>query len=297
MEQNQKADITEFITACNEFIEGRFILADIKISKILRSISTLKEVYNLIAESLINYDFQREFKRVKESSIGKGNSHLELPLDNQQIIPLVFSMLVEIDSKKMNFDTLLSSSFALANTQKEEYELFSKYVILPFRNAIAQIFGVDAKNYVFEEKIVEEEINIIDKKLKEIEELDIELAKKNMIDEQLDAVNSENVATKIEEENNMEQQKHFSNDEETNLLFSRISRMCGIIESKTSNIRDTLKKSNINLVVDALIESCLLKNKKIAVALILSLNLVAHRERVIKQELKEINNICYEFYA
>jgi len=100
MEQNQKADITEFITACNEFIEGRFILADIKISKILRSISTLKEVYNLIAESLINYDFQREFKRVKESSIGKGNSHLELPLDNQQIIPLVFSMLVEIDSKK-----------------------------------------------------------------------------------------------------------------------------------------------------------------------------------------------------
>ncbi|NCB48568.1 MAG: hypothetical protein EOM55_02970 [Clostridia bacterium] len=298
MEQNQKIDISDFITSCNEFIEGKFILADIKISKILRSISTLKEIYNLIAESLINYDFEREFKKIKDSSVGKGSNHLELPLDNQQIIPLVFSMLVEIDSKKLNFDTLLSSSFPIANTQKEEYELFSKYVILPFRNAIAQIFGVDAKNYIFEEKIVEEEINIIDKKLKEIEELDLELVKKNEIDKQLEAVNAENVASKIEEEDLLEQQNSKkANDEEISLLFSRISRMCGIIESKSIGIKDTLKKSNIYLIVDALIESCAIKNKKIAVALILSLNLVAHRERVIKQELKEINNICFEFYA
>ena len=297
MNQSQKADISEFISACNEFIEGKFILADIKISKILRSISTLKEIYNLIAESLINYDFEREFNRAKESSLGKGNTHLELPLENQQIIPLVFSMLVEIDSKKLNFNTLLSSSFPLVNTQKEEYELFSKYVILPFRNAIAQIFGVDAKNYVFEEKVVEEEVNIIDKKLREIEQLDKELVKKNAIDEQLEAVNAQNIASKIDETEVVEQHLNIGKDEEVSLLFSRIARMCNIILSKTSNIRDTLKKSNINLIVDALIESCILKNKKIAVALVLSLNLSAHKEKIMKQELKEINNICYEFYV
>ena len=49
--------LDNFLNACDEFIQGKFILADIKISKILRAISTSKEVYNLMAESLINYNF------------------------------------------------------------------------------------------------------------------------------------------------------------------------------------------------------------------------------------------------
>jgi hypothetical protein len=310
MEENQKESISNFVLACNEFIEGKFILADIKISKILRSISSSPDIYNLIAESLINYDFEKEFDRVKASSVGKGGSHLELPLENQQIIPLVFSLLVEIDSKKLNFDDVLSSSFPSANTQKEEYELFSKYVILPFRNAIAQIFGVNAKDYVFEEKSVEPEPNIIDIKLKELEELDKKLVPTDSTEsqpktEQTGAKKEEPekeqedkvVPAKTNEQMSSIQKEKETKTEETALLFSRIARMCGIIETKTEGMKDTLKKSNINLIVNALIESCKLKNKKIAVALILSLNLVAHHQRFLREEMKEINNICYEFYA
>lgn len=291
MISDRKSDIIQFINACNEFIEGKFILADIKISKILRSISSASEIYNLIAESMINFDFEREFERANKSSLGKGVNHFELPLDNQQIIPLVFSMLVEIDSKKLNFNTLLSTSFPLVNTQKEEYELFSKYVVLPFRNAIAQIFNVDAKNYVFEEKPMEE-VNILDKKMKEIEELDKALVLENSSEHTHEKPAGKTAV--IEEPKKIIEQ---AKDEELSLLFSRISRMCGVITSKILGIKDTLKRSNISLVLDALVESCNLKNRKIAVALVLSLNLVAHKERVVKQELKEINNICYEFYV
>ena len=36
MEENKNNDIVDFITACNDFIDGKFILADIKISKLLK---------------------------------------------------------------------------------------------------------------------------------------------------------------------------------------------------------------------------------------------------------------------
>ena len=37
-------EINTFVSACNEMIEGKFILADIKISKILRAISSSNDI-------------------------------------------------------------------------------------------------------------------------------------------------------------------------------------------------------------------------------------------------------------
>lgn len=311
MEQNQNEDVVNFIYACNEFIEGKFILADIKISKILRAISLSPAVYNLIAESLINYDFEREFSRLKGEVSSSSLPHIELPADNQQIIPLVFSMLVEIDSKKTSFNSLLNASFPLANSQKEEYELFSKKIILPFRNAIAQLFNINAKDYVFEENTPETEENILDKKIKEKEKLHPEKEteeenKPNLFDDLWNSLFSkpkkdEDIKVPEEEKQPSKDEKvakeTSAKDDELNLLFSRISRMSDNVSSKVSKVRDTLKRSNILLVVEALKESCKLKNKKIVVALIMSLNLVSRQERMLREELKEINNICYEFYA
>ena len=90
--------VINFINACNELIHGKFILADIKISKILKSITESTEIYNLIDEYMINYNFDLEFQKavVKDSA---GNERFVLPDENEKIIPLVFGLLVEIDSK------------------------------------------------------------------------------------------------------------------------------------------------------------------------------------------------------
>ena len=63
MNNIDKDTIINFISACNELVNGKFILADIKISKILRAISESTDIYNLIAENMINYDFDKEFAK------------------------------------------------------------------------------------------------------------------------------------------------------------------------------------------------------------------------------------------
>ena len=46
---DEKNLIMNVILSCNELIDGKFILADSKISKILKDITESKEVYNLIS--------------------------------------------------------------------------------------------------------------------------------------------------------------------------------------------------------------------------------------------------------
>ena len=157
--------VTNFINACNELVEGKFILADIKISKILKAISESTDVYNLIAESMINYDFDKEFAKavVKDSN---GIEKFQLPDEDEKIIPLIFCLLVEMDSKRINFNEFVKVQFPLANNQNEEYQAFAKTIIIPFRNAVANYFDVDIETT---NKLAEDEElrNIIDEKIKE----------------------------------------------------------------------------------------------------------------------------------
>ena len=55
--------ITQFIAGCNDMINGKFILADIKISKLLNMIAQSGELYNFIKDCLTDFDFSREFHR------------------------------------------------------------------------------------------------------------------------------------------------------------------------------------------------------------------------------------------
>ena len=275
----EKQDIVEFINACNDFIDGKFILADIKIAKILRAISNSQNLYDLIAECMINYDFQRAFDSAK---IGSKNAVFSLPKENHKIIPFVFCLLVEIDSKRLNFNEFLSTQFPIANNQNEEYFAFGKSVIIPFRDAIANVF--DVKVYS-QNNVVEEQKNIIDLKLDEIQN-------ENTQTEDVEDDSTEDISPYVEESI----KKHNQEEEELSLLFDRVVRLSGILDDKLLYVRNPLKKSNISLIIDALYEACSIKSVKIVVALVMSLNSIAGNERHIKQEIRELNNVCYNFY-
>jgi hypothetical protein len=50
--ETENIKIKNFFDACNEMIQGRFILSDIKISKILKAIANSEVLYDLFAQVL-----------------------------------------------------------------------------------------------------------------------------------------------------------------------------------------------------------------------------------------------------
>lgn len=134
--EEEKFKITAFAEAVDDMINGKFILADIKISKILKAIAQSKELYNLLAECLLNFNFEREFELAKNN--GYGDKSFKMPDESYKKIAFVFCFLVEVDNKKIAFYDFINSYFTSNNTN--EYKNFAEQMLLPFKNEILNRF-------------------------------------------------------------------------------------------------------------------------------------------------------------
>lgn len=137
------------ILSCNELIDGKFILADSKISKILKDITESKEVYNLLSECMANFNFEREFIRAKIKLPTKPG-YFKMPDEKYKILPMVFCILVDISKHKIDFQSFLKDYFSVEDGKISEYENFANEVIKPFRNAISDMFELPL---VIEERV------------------------------------------------------------------------------------------------------------------------------------------------
>lgn len=262
MENINENEIKDFLKACNDFINGKFILAEVKISKVLQEIAKSKDIYNVIAECLNGYDFEREFSKSRANNL-VGGSNFRLPIESHKIIPLVFCLLVEVDRKRIDFNYFLKTQFSHAETQKEEYEAFIATVMVPFRDAFKNMFGIDDKE---QEKLPEAEVNVLDKpKVEKIEEIKIE----QLPEEELE-------------------------EEDLNDFFISIAKLAEEIKFET--LKNKQSKEAIKIYVDGLKEASSIKNFNILNGFVYALNAESKKEKTIKETVNKINNLYFTYF-
>lgn len=133
--------ITQFIAGCNDMIKGKFILADIKISKLLNMIAQSSELYNFIKDSMYDFDFSREYHRaVIKNRINNGE--FVVPNSQNTLIAFVFCLLVECDAKRLDFYGFINENFP-AQSKTESYNTFAEKLLVPFRDIISAHFNFE----------------------------------------------------------------------------------------------------------------------------------------------------------
>ena len=113
------------------------------IARILQDISESKEIYELIAECMKNFNFDKEFNRAKVKLPTK-DGYFIMPESRAIVIPLVFCVLVDIRDRKINFHDFLRTYFM--SEQIDEFENFAQTLVVPFRNALAYCFELDGES-------------------------------------------------------------------------------------------------------------------------------------------------------
>ncbi len=149
-------DVRACLANCDELINGRFIFAENIISKILQNISDSPEIYELIAECMKNFNFEREFNRAKVKLPTK-DGYFIMPESKAIVLPLVFCILVDIRDKKINFHEFLKNYFTSENIS--EFENFAQTLIVPFKNAIMYCFDIDETKSETVKKL-EDDVNL-----------------------------------------------------------------------------------------------------------------------------------------
>ena len=141
-------ELKDFNLACDDFIKGKYILAEMKISTILETLSKNNKLKDIISKCLENYNFTTAF----ETCVGE-NHIITLPDDAKGIIAFVFSLLYNIDTNNINFYDFLGFYYNYNELNNmESFKIFATNIILPFKEAINNVFAkthvlVDTQDY------------------------------------------------------------------------------------------------------------------------------------------------------
>lgn len=145
---NTKKDvcIDDFLNAVSSTLESKYILIDRKISDILFSIAKTQAVYNVIAKSMINFDFIEAWKKAVKSNF------IKLPDDENDRLAFIFCFLSNIDDKNLDITMVLDKYFSY-DSETKPFELFCKNIIVEFKMLVLSKLNMESEpEVIFKEK-------------------------------------------------------------------------------------------------------------------------------------------------
>lgn len=186
---NNNLDLKAFNESCEDFLNGKYILAEYKISAILKAVTNSDKLKNIVASCIENYNFSEELKKVC------GDNHvITLPADVKGIIAFCFSLLFNIENKNIAFFDFLSAYYGYNDISGlDSYKSFAMHIILPFKEAINNVYmkthilvdSVDYQNNIYNKlkKICKLVLDNIDEyKLKDVYQEEFEILINAMYD-------------------------------------------------------------------------------------------------------------------
>lgn len=147
-------ELKQFNKACEDFLLGKYILANIKIKALLDTIGNNNRLTEIAEKALSELDFTSAFN----ASIT--DSGLMLPTEDNQIIAYCYHVLYNIDMGTVSFLDFLNNYFSHDNnTGTDQFKLFADTIIKPFNKAINNIFESTYSKTVTED----EQVNVYHK--------------------------------------------------------------------------------------------------------------------------------------
>lgn len=134
----QIQELLPFNNACDEFISGKYILIDLKISSILNIISQDEKLLNIVNSCLKNYDFATQSKQHMINNDER--TRFSLPDNDKDIVAFVYTLLYRFNTKMLDLYDFLKVFYNAENAGSKEFGDFAQTIITPFKNAINSIF-------------------------------------------------------------------------------------------------------------------------------------------------------------
>lgn len=156
---NEQLDV--FTIKVDELIGSKYIIADVKIANLLKVIASSDILLALFKNCLTDFDYQSAKKSylVKSQFLSDDKGEFVMPPNSRELLAFVFSLLVDIDAKRIIFSDFLNKYFFVYGSLTSSYSAFINAVIKPFKNSVEILMGdvIEGKIQDPIEALVEEE--------------------------------------------------------------------------------------------------------------------------------------------
>lgn len=156
----EKNNLVDFFNACNEMIEGRFILSDTKVSNILKSVVKSETLYKLYSDCMNGFKFARTLEFCVASNPNNGG-YFQMPADDRDIMAFVTCLLLEVDKRNINLQTFVTDNFYSTDGYNISYNNFAITTLVAYKTAVKNILHIDDNaNPIEVEDITESQVSI-----------------------------------------------------------------------------------------------------------------------------------------
>lgn len=166
--EEEKQSIIDFYRACNEMIEGRFILSDTKVSNILKCIVNSETIYGLYSVCMKDFKFKSVLNRCLAENPANGG-YFVMPEEEKEIVAFVTCLLLEVDKKNINLQAFVTENFFSPDGYNISYNNFALTVLVAYKTSVKNLIGVDEYGNESEvENLMDNQISI-DEEMETIE--------------------------------------------------------------------------------------------------------------------------------
>lgn len=149
--------LDSFLTATDELIHSKYILADSKVGDVLKSIAQSRLLYELFEYVTDGFDYAA----TKSVCLVDGGKAFALPQKESDVLAFCFLLLMEIDSRKEDVINIATSYFPRPEGIQASYNAFCEQILVPFRlitekTAARMILGEGFKDKENQSEEVEE---------------------------------------------------------------------------------------------------------------------------------------------
>ena len=133
--------INNFFDKCDELMDCKFILADRKISELLKSIAVSDILYSFFEHILKSFDYNKAKSLYFNYSPDTSNKKtLLFPEEPSKKLAFIFCILVDFDCKKLDLNNFLQEYFYEDGSYFESFYVFCNQLIKPMKSLIRQVF-------------------------------------------------------------------------------------------------------------------------------------------------------------
>lgn len=130
-----------FLERADELINSKYILADIKIVNLLKSIANSETLIALFKNCLTDFDYQSAQKKylVKNALLGGDKGEFILPPNSRDLLAFIFNVLMDVDAKRIDLNAFINKYFYVDGSFSSGYDAFITCMIKPFKNSVKML--------------------------------------------------------------------------------------------------------------------------------------------------------------
>ncbi len=193
-------ELNEFIKNADDLLSSKYILSEIRITAMLKSIASSETLMAIFKSSLDGFDYENAKSKylIKNQYLADTKGEFVQPTTLKDLLAFILNILYDIDAKNIVLSDFLSKYFYSNGSCFEQYNAFLHQMIKPFKIAVVEIMDKVLSGQIEdpiafisreEEKKVKDDINAKKsygesiKKLKEILFIDKKKIKESKLDD------------------------------------------------------------------------------------------------------------------